>query len=190
MRSRLARPAEADVRRIEVLVVRVTEGGHRYSFGLLVRQVRELITTELARVRPLEGHPPDGPPAEVLHDGQWLPVYDLAARLHLLAPWKQGVTTTLRPYLLVMRDAQDRPAALAVDQVAGIGACALNRVLPLPAWLRRQAHPPAVWAGLAPDDLIQSQEAVPDAAGVEEDTPTEPTRMLLLLLDCASLLGT
>ena len=190
MRSRPARPAEADVRRIEVLVVRVTEGGHRYSFGLLVSQVRELITTELARVRPLEGRTPDRPLAEVQHAGQWLPVYDLTERLHLLAPWKQGVTTTMRPYLLVVRDAQARPAALAVDQVAGIGTCALNRVLPLPPWLRRQAHPPAVWAGLAAEDLIQSQDTVPDdLEEVAAEASAEPTRQLLLLLDCPSLLG-
>ena len=188
MRSRLARPAQADVRRIEVLVVRITESARRHSFGLLVSQVRELATTELAVVRPVEGRAPDRRVAELLHDGQWVPVHDLAARLHLLAPWKQGVATTVRPYLLVVRDAGDRPAVLAVDQVAGIGTCALNRVLPLPAWLRRQAHPPAVWAGLAPEDLIQSQEVAPAEAEEEEPAPDEPKRMLLLLLDCPALL--
>jgi len=174
----------AGARLVEVLVVRLQEGNERYSFGLLVSQIAGLVRRQNAAVRPAAPGP-----RRVSHEGQyedhWLPIYDLAGVLGLLAPWKMGTATTARPFLLVIQDGTAPRAMLSVDDVAEIGTCRLDQIHPLPGWLRRQLRPPLIWAGIRGTNLTVAQSE----AGVAPpgNSAAGPATGLLLLLDCAPL---
>jgi chemotaxis signal transduction protein len=183
--AQVASPA-VGARPIEVLVVRLQEANTRHSFGLLVRQVAALIRPQNTTVRPVAQPGPGRAVAEALYEDHWLPVYDLAEVLGLLAPWKMGRATTTRSYLLVIQDPHGQQVLLGVDDVTEIGVCRLDRIQPLPAWLRRQLHPPLTWGGVGQSDLAMVQNAT-DAA---ENSPAGRDAGLLLLLDCTPLVAT
>jgi chemotaxis signal transduction protein len=173
-------------RPVEVLVVRVQEATRQYNFGLLVRQVAALIRPQNTTVRPAAQAGPGHPVAEALYEDRWLPIYDLAEALGLLAPWKMGRATTARSYLLVVQDSRGHQVLLGVDDVAEIGVCRLDRIHPLPGWLRRQLHPPLTWGGVRHNDLAMVQNAT-DLAG---NSPPGADAGLLLLIDCTPLVAT
>jgi hypothetical protein len=177
-------PPASGVRSVDVIVVRLREGEQEYVFGVLLSQVQTLLRRVAATLRTGGPAGSRAPVAEVRHEGAWLPVYDLAQSLGLLSPWKMGVHTAVRNYLLVVRGA--RPLALAVDEVAEIGYCPLDQVLPLPGWLRRQLAPNLVWGGVDPRALAYTRATLDEsmAAGVER-LARGPA--LLLLLDCFAL---
>lgn len=184
-RPTLPAPTGAGARLVEVLVVRLQEGNERYSFGLLVSQVGGLVRLQNASLRPATAPGPRRAAGEALYEERWLPVYDLAGTLGLLAPWKMGAATRVRPYLLVIPGTTGSTVMVSVDDVAEIGTCRLDHVHPLPAWLRRQLHPPLVWAGVHGADLTVAQSE----EGTSLASNTAGTGGLLLLLDCAPLVS-
>lgn len=169
-------------RTIELVVVRLQEGNQRYSFGLLVSQVRALLRQQSVSVRPATSPASRRVVSEALYEDRWLPVYDLAGALGMLSPWKMGLVTTLRPYLLVSQGAGGQEMMITVDDVTAIGTCPLGQIHPLPNWLRRQLTPPLVWGGLHLSDLDVAQTA--DSAVTE---PVKTGASLLLLVDCGPL---
>jgi chemotaxis signal transduction protein len=173
----------AGARLVEVLVVRLQEGNERYSFGVLVSQIGALVRLQNAAVRQVAAPGPHGVANEALYEDRWLPVYDLAGVLGLLAPWKMGAATTVRPYLLVVQSGGGPAVILSVDDVAEIGTCRLDHIHALPGWLRRQLRPPLIWAGVHGADLTiaQSEEGAAPTNGAAGAAG------LLLLLDCAPL---
>ncbi len=172
-------------RTIELLVVRLQEGNQHYSLGMLVSQVGALLRKQSVTMRPATAPTSRRIIGEALYEERWLPIYDLAGALGLLAPWKMGLVTTLRPYLLVIRGAGGEQLLVTVDDVTEIGMCPLARIHPLPNWLRRQLTPPLVWGGIYRSDLdvAQNRESpmTPRPAGADAS--------LLLLLDCGPLGG-
>jgi chemotaxis signal transduction protein len=174
----------AGARLIEVLVVRLVEGTTRHSFGLLVSQVRALVRRQNAELRPTAEAAQRPPREEALHEDRWLPVYDLAEVLGVLAPWKMGRATAPRPYLLIIHTGAGSPVVLSVDDVTEIGVCRLDRIYPLPDWLRRRLHPPLVWGGIHGGDLalVQGEGDV-----VARSDLAGNAAGLLLLLDGALL---
>jgi chemotaxis signal transduction protein len=174
----------AGARLVEVLVVRLQEGNERYSFGVLVSQIGALVRLQNATVRPVAAPGPHRVANEALYEDRWLPVYDLAGVLGLLAPWKMGAATTVRPYLLVVQSERGHAVILSVDDVAEIGTCRLDQIHSLPGWLRRQLHPPLIWAGVHGTTLTvaQSEEGASPVSGA-----AGAAAGLLLLLDCAPL---
>jgi hypothetical protein len=180
----LSTTVEPGARPVEVLVVRLQEGTQHYSFGLLVSQVGALLRRQNVTLRPTEQPGPWRAVGEAQYEDRWLPIYDLAAALRLLAPWKMGLSTTLRPYLLVIQGSAGQQALLSADDVTEIGVCRLERIHPLPSWLRRQLHPALAWAGIRSADLTMVQSTA-DA----EARPVDKDAGLLLLLDCAPLLS-
>jgi hypothetical protein len=174
-------PAAPTAQRIEVIVARVREGDQVYTFGVLLGQVRTLLRRTTLTLRPNPQPQRHAPVAEALYEDGWLPVYDLAQYLGVLAPWKMGVHTGVRDYLLVVRGPQ--PLALAVDEVAEIGFCPLDQILPLPSWMRRQLRPPLVWGGLDRDALAYARSRLGDEVAPEVDRRAGD-QALMLLLDC------
>jgi hypothetical protein len=174
----------AGARLIEVLVVRLLEGTTRHSFGLLVSQVGALVRRQNTPLRPAPQSGGPRPGQEALHEDRWLPVYDLAEVLGVLAPWKMGRASGLRPYLLVIPGAAGQPVMLSVDDVAEIGVCRLDHIYPLPGWLRRQLQPPLVWGGVRGSDLALVQG---DGEAVARGDQAGSAANLLLLLDCGPL---
>ncbi len=171
-------------RSIELLVVRLQEGNQRHSFGLLVSQVCALLRQQSMTVRPTPQPAPRRAIGEGLYEDRWLPIYDLAGVLGLLSPWKMGLVTTIRPYLLVLQGSGGQQIMLSVDDVTEIGMCPLERIHPLPEWLRRQIAPPLVWGGLYMSDLALAQSA---AGGETDRRAAAEAAALLLLIDCGPL---
>ncbi len=171
-------------RSIELLVVRLQEGTQRHSFGLLVSQVCALLRQQSMTVRPAPQPAPRRAIGEGLYEDRWLPIYDLAGVLGLLSPWKMGLVTTIRPYLLVLQGGGGQQIMLSVDDVTEIGMCPLERIHPLPEWLRRQLSPPLVWGGLYMSDLALAQSA---AGGETDRRAAAEAAALLLLMDCSPL---
>lgn len=172
-------------RLIEVLVVRLQEGNRSYSFGLLVSQIGALIRRQAVTPRPAAQPGPGRAIGEAQYEDRWLPIYDLAGVLKLLAPWKMGLSSGLRSYLLVIQGRAGQQVFLSADDVTEIGVCRLDHIHPLPDWLRQQLHPPLAWAGIQQRDL----EMVQSATGEDESKPISQETRLLLLLDCAPLFG-
>lgn len=177
--------AEPGARPVEVLVVRLLEGNRPYRFGLLISQIGALLRQPAVPTRPVAQPDPERAVGEAQYENRWLPIYDLAGILRLLAPRKLDLSSGQRAYLLVIRGRDGHQALLSVDDVTEIGVCRLDRIHPLPGWLRRQLHPPLVWAGIQSNDLAMVQSTT----DVSADPAVGTAAGLLLLIDCAPLMG-